>query len=112
MTIRDRIKAIQVNLRDHAVTPALAREHLMTLTALLGNVTAEQADADIAYKRVILKHFEIEQAASRARMHAETTEEYRRYLEARNLHELVIEMIRSCKRYLESLDDELRHSGH
>lgn len=39
--IRDRIKAIQVQLRDQAVTPGLAREALVQLTALYGNVIEE-----------------------------------------------------------------------
>ena len=38
MSVRERIKAIQKELGDGALTPDLARESLVQLTALLGNV--------------------------------------------------------------------------
>ena len=45
-TVRERIKGIQAELRDGALTPDIARECLVTLTALLGNVHDEQRVAD------------------------------------------------------------------
>ena len=111
MTIRERVKQIQIDLRDHAVTPQMARTHVVALTALYGNVMDEQAAADIAYKRVLLGHYETEKTANRARLRAETSAEYARFTEARNLEKLVLEMIRSCKTWIKSQDEELRMSG-
>ncbi len=108
MSIRERIKAIQKDLRDGALTPDLARESLVTLTALLGNVHDEQREADHEYKLVLLGCLQGDEAANRARIRAEVTPQYQRSREAKDTAELVTEMIRSCKAYLRSLDEEMR----
>jgi hypothetical protein len=107
-TVRDRVKAIQKALRDGALTPDLTRESLVTLTALLGNVSDEQRAADMAYKRVLLEAFAQEKRANRARLVADVTPEYSRAREAKDTATLVTEMIRSCRAYLRSLDEEMR----
>lgn len=108
MSVRDRIKAIQVQLRDEAISPAVARVALVQLTALLGNVNDEQRFADHEYKLVLLGCLQGDEAANRARIRAEVTPQYQRLMEAKDTAELVVEMIRSCKAYLKSLDEEMR----
>lgn len=108
MSIRERIREIQAELRDGALTPDLARESLVTLTALLGNVNDEQRAADAAYKAVLLACLDGGEAANRARIRAEVSPEYQRAREAKDTGTLVVEMIRSCKAYLRSLDEEMR----
>lgn len=110
VTIRERIKAIQIDLRDGALTPDMARESLVALTALLGNVADEQRAADSDYKRVLLTCLDGDEAANRARIRAEVSPEYARAKEAKDTYTLVQEMIRSCRAYLRSLDEELRLS--
>lgn len=110
MSIRERIKAIQKNLRDGALTPDMARESLVQLTALLGNVNDEQRDADAAFKAVLLAAMRSESKANRARIVAETSPEYARAREAKDTEKLVTEMVRSCRAYLRSLDEEMRLS--
>ena len=110
MTIRERIREIQVKTRDQAMTPAMARDFLVTLTALLGNVNDETREADVNYKRVLLNCLDTEEKANRARIRAETSAEYLRAREAKDTRDLVIEMIWSCKAYLRSLDEEMRLS--
>lgn len=107
MSIRERIKQIQKELRDGGITPEVARTSLMTLTALLGNVHDEQRDADHEYKLVLLGCLQSDEAANRARIRAEVTPQYQRSREAKDTAELVTEMIRSCKTYLKSLDTEM-----
>lgn len=107
-TIRERVKLIQKQLRDGAVTPDMARESLVTLTALYGNVADEYRGAELAYKPVLLQHLRDCEAANRARIEAECSPEYARMREARDTEKLVTEMIRSCKAYLRSLDEEMR----
>ena len=51
-SVRERVKKIQIELRDGALTPDMARESLVQLTALYGNVSDEQREADHAYKIV------------------------------------------------------------
>ena len=108
MTVRERVKAIQKELRDGALTPDVARESLIQLTALMGNVNDEQRDADHEYKLVLLGCLQGDEAANRARIRAEVTPQYQRSREAKDTRDLVIEMIRSCKAYLRSLDEEMR----
>lgn len=108
LSVRDRIKVIQKELRDGALTPDLARESLVTLTALLGNVTDEQRISDGAFKSVLLRCLKEHAKANRARIEAETSPEYSRAREAKDTANLVTEMIRSCRAYLRSLDEEMR----
>jgi hypothetical protein len=108
VTIRERIKAVQKNLRDGALTPDMARESLVMLTALLGNVNDEQRAADSEYKRVLLECLERHAKANRARIEAECSPQYDRAKEAKDTAVLVTEMIRSCRAYLRSLDEEMR----
>lgn len=111
-SIRERVKEIQKDLRDGALTPDMARESLVQLTALYGNVLDELREADADYKAVLLAHLNAETKANRARMHAEASPEYARVREADDCKKLVIEMVRSCKVYLRSLDEEMRLAGH
>lgn len=108
MSIRERIRKIQVELRDGALTPDMARESLVTLTAMLGNVADEMRAADADYKRVLLDAMRSESKANRARIVAETSPEYARAREAKDTERLVVEMMRSCRAYLRSLDEEMR----
>jgi hypothetical protein len=107
-TIRERVRKIQANLRDGALTPDMARESLVTLTALMGNVNDEQRAADHDYKTVLLRCLEAHTKANRARIEAEVSPEYQRAREAKDTGALVLEMMRSCRAYLRSLDEEMR----
>lgn len=108
LSVRERIKKIQVDLRDGALTPDMARESLVELTALLGNVHDEHRDAEHEYKLVLLGCLQSDEAANRAKIRAEVTPQYQRLREAKDTADLVVEMIRSCKAYLRSLDEEMR----
>ena len=108
MTVREMVREIASELRDGALTPDMARESLVKLTALLGNIGEEVRQADQAYKRVLLGYFEIEQKANRAKLKAETSDEYGRWREASDTEKLVQQMIISCRAYLRSLDEEAR----
>ena len=107
-SVRDRIKAIQRDILAGAVTPEQSRQWLITLTALLGNVTDEQRLADHDYKLVLLGCLQGDEAANRARIRAEVTPQYQRAREAKDTADLVLEMIRSCKVFTRSLDEEMR----
>lgn len=108
MSVRDRITFIQRQLRDGALTPDMARESLIQLTALYGNVMDEQREADHAFKLVLLNALRTEETANRAKILAEVSDEHRRAREAQDTGKLVVELIRSCKVYLRSLDEEMR----
>lgn len=107
-TIRERIRTIQADLRDGALTPDMARESLVVLTALMGNVADEQRTADHEYKLVLLGCLQTHDKANRARIAAEVTTQFQRAREAKDTANLVQEMVRSCRAYLRSLDEEMR----
>lgn len=108
MSVRERIKEIQKQLGLGALTPDIARESLVKLTALLGNVNDESRAADHEYKLVLLGCLQGDEAANRARIRAEVTPQFQRALEAKHTAQLVTEMIRSLKQYMRSLDEEAR----
>jgi len=108
MSVRERIAAIQREIIAGSVTPEQARQWLMTLTALLGKVHDEQRIADHEYKLVLLRCLQGDEAANRAKIRAEVSAEYRRSREAKDTADLVVEMIRSCKVFTRSLDEEMR----
>lgn len=108
MTIRELVKGIQVEIRDSALQPTRAAELLAKLTALLGNVNDEIREADHYYAEVLLIYLNEDEAASRAKIRAETSQQYRRKREARDTKELVVEMIRSLKYVIKSNQEEMR----
>jgi hypothetical protein len=112
VSVRGQIRLIQVEVRDTPdLQPDRAAELLNKLSALLGNVSDEIREADAAFAAVLLKHLESEEAANRAKIRAETTPEYLRKREARDLRELAIELIRSLKYFLQAKRDEWRYAG-
>ena len=109
MTVRSRIKSAQVEIRDGGeLLPARAAQLLMELTALLGNCFEEIREADSAYAVLLLHELESSEHANRARIRAETSAEYVRKREARDIRELVVELIRSLKYLLRSAAEEMR----
>lgn len=111
MTVRDRIHAFQSELRSGDVVPSRAREILMELSALLGNVLTEEREAEAAYNVVLLALLEGDEAANRARIRAAITPEYARLKVAKDTHTTVVEQIRSLKVILRSIEEEMRLSA-
>lgn len=110
MTIREMVKQMQVEIRDTDLTPERARVLLTKLTALIGNTNDEIRAADAEYASILLECLNSNEAANRARIRAETSPQYARKREARDTKELVIELCRSLKHYLRSLEEEMRLS--
>lgn len=107
-TVRDLVRHIQAELFKGDLDPLRARELLIQSTALLGNCLQEIREADAVYARVLLAHLDSTEAASRAKIRAETSPEYQRKQEARDTKELLQESARSLKYYLRSLSDEMQ----
>jgi hypothetical protein len=80
------------------------------LTALIGVVNLESRQADLDYNRVLVKHLESEKRANRAVILAESTPEYLRSREAKDCKQEIVESIRSLKKFIDSLSDEMRLS--
>jgi hypothetical protein len=109
--VRDMVRALQ---REIGETPDLppdrARVLLNDLTRLIGNCNTEIREADAAYSVHLLECLDSEEKANRAKIRAETSPEFARKREARDTKELVVEMSRSLKYYLRSLEEEMRLS--
>lgn len=108
-TVRDFVKAIQVEVRDTAdLQPDRAAELLNRLAGLTGNIAEEIREADMAYSVVLLATLRSEEKANRARIIAEISPEYARKREARDIKELATELMRSLKYYLNAKRDEFQ----
>ena len=109
MSVREMVRQAQAEMRGE-LAPSRARELLSMLTALLGNVNAESREADMAYNVVLLAHLDSSEKANRARIRAESTPEYLRKREASDTKAEIIESVRSLKKCIDSLSDEMRLS--
>ena len=107
-TVRELVRSIQQEIRVTDLVPTRAAELLMQLTVLMGNVNDEIRQADADYAEILLMALESSEKANRARIRAETTPAYRRKREARDTKELVVELVRSLKYLLRSVEEEMR----
>lgn len=106
MTIRERITEYQNEIVKGDLLPGRASEILVELSALVGNVNDEIRTRDIEYSKILLKHYEQEATANRAKIKAETTPEYEAKRIARDTKELAVEMCRSLKFFLKAKGEE------
>ena len=111
-TITQIIEEFQSEVSKDNLTPERAAEILKTMSALLGNINSEIRKRDRAYKLVLLDCYNKEAKANRAKIIAETSDEYEAAKVARDTKELVIEMIRSLKYYLKGFEEEFKAGGN
>ena len=108
MTNNERLAAIQADLLQPAVSPQVARKHLITLTALWGDFTTAFTKADLAYKHRLRVCKNQAESSAAAVMDAEDSEEYRAMRYAKADEAFVLELIRTCKAAMRSIDEEMR----
>lgn len=108
MTVRDRIRRIQRDFIAVKPVASTARDYLIELTALSGNVSDEVRESEAAYREVLADALSAEGKANRAKMRAERTPEFSRYREAKDTMELVKQLIISTRTYVRSVDEESR----
>ena len=107
MSVREQVAAFQAEMLSD-LTPVRAREILVHLTALYGYCLKEVREADHAYAVVLLRFLDADEAASRAKIRAETSLEYLRKREAHDTTVIVLESMRSLKAMLRSTEEEMR----
>lgn len=107
-TVRELVTDIARELRVGDLLPERGRQLLTKLTALIGNCNDEIREADAEYNLVLLQKLDGDEAANRAKIRAEVTAEYKRKRLAHDTKELTVEMIRSLKVILRSVDEEMR----
>lgn len=111
MSIRETISQLQLEVSKGDIPPSRAAEILNILSALLGNIGDEIISRDNLYAIKLLDCLDCETKANRAKILAETSEEYKNKQIARNTQQTVIEMIRSLKFYLRVKEQEYREGG-
>ena len=92
--------------------PQKAAKILVEISALLGNINDQILLTDIAYNHKLKECYDNEEKANRAKILAETSDEYVNAREAKNTEKLTLEMIRSLKYYLRSKESEYKESNN
>jgi hypothetical protein len=108
MTTTERLAEIQRDLLMPDAGPQTARKHLVTLTAMWGDFRADATRTDLAYKAVLGACRSTHKSAADARMAAEASEEYALARKAKDEEAFCLELIRSCKAAMRSIDEEMR----
>jgi hypothetical protein len=103
-----RLAEISADLLQPDVPPQTARAHLVTLTVLWGDLRQTALEAELIYKVKLRDYGKEHKTASKAAMEAEATLEYAKMRRAAISEEWVLELIRSCKKALSSISDEMR----
>ena len=110
-SVRDLVRLIQTEMRSCVdITPDRASEMLNQATALLGNCNDELRAADQAYKQILLHCLRTAEKANRAKIEAETSPQYGRFMEARDTVKLTEQMIISLRAFLRNKSEEMRLS--
>lgn len=109
-TIRELIAEFQNEILSGDLLPDRAAEILTKLSALMGNINDEIRIRDVNYNKVLLEHYNKQETANRAKITAETTEEYDLKRIARDTKDLAKEMSGSLKYFLRGKEDEIRAS--
>ena len=112
MNIRERIQSYQSEILAGNLLPVRASEILTELSALLGNISEEIMQRDVAYNKVLLSYLEVEKSANRAKIKSDITPEYEAMRTARNAEKVAVEMIRSLKYLLKAQQEEFRQSNN
>jgi hypothetical protein len=110
MTNNERLATIQADLLQPGVSPQVARKHLITLTAMWGDYSTAFTSADLAYKHRLRVCKGQADSATAATMEAEDSEEYRAMRFAKADEAFVLELIRTCKAAMRSVEEEMRLS--
>lgn len=108
--VRQMVEDYQKEARTDLL-PMRASQILVELSSLLGNITNEISEAQIDFNQVLLSELDKDQTASKARIRAEVTEEYKRLITAKNTLLVAKEMIGGIKYYLRAAQEDMRYSG-
>ena len=106
VTVRERVKEIQTEVRDSVIGPERARVLLSMLAGLLGHCYEAVRLADAEYGAVLLGYLESGERVHLSKLRAELTPEYARKREARDTQSLVVELMRSLKHLLRAIEHD------
>lgn len=107
-TVRDMVGELRREVMAGELAPSRAAEIATQLSALLGNISQEIRESDMAFNAVYARCLDEEGKANRAKIRAELTPEYLRKREAHDLHMVTVEMVRSLRKMQDTFRDEMR----
>jgi hypothetical protein len=110
-TIREMVGDYQGEILKGNLVPGRAAEILTALSSLVGNLNSEILNRDVEYNKVLLKCYNEEKSANRAKIVSSITPEYEAMRTARNTKDLAMEIIRSLKYFLRNSEDEFREAS-
>jgi hypothetical protein len=108
-TIREIIRDYQNEMLNNDLLPQRAVEILNSVSALYGNILDQIKDTEIVYNKILLKNYETEKTANRAKIKSEISPEYQNYREAINTEKLLKKMISSLNRCIDLKKEEMRN---
>jgi hypothetical protein len=106
------IKEYQSELAKGNLMPNRAAEILSELSALIGNIGEEITRTEMLYNKFLLKCYDEEKTANRAKILAGTSKEFEEMRTARNTKEVCLEMMRGLKYLLRAKEEERRESSY
>lgn len=111
-TIRGLVIKIEQEVRGGNLTPIRVAELIAMLSSLIGNCNEAIRKREMDYKRFLRACYDRETKANRAKIVAETSQEYEELQEAKDTKESVIEMMSSLKYLQRAVSDEMKFSGN
>ena len=111
LSLRDRIKEYQNEILAGNLQPQRTSEILLDISALLGNINDEITKRVMEYNSILLDLYTEEETANRAKIRADITPEYKAMRDAINTEKVAVELIRSLKYRLRTMDEEMRHGN-
>ncbi len=110
VSVRERVNIFKREILTGDLTPYRASEIERALTALLGNIQDEQRIADSLYAEVLAAAMKVEQKANRARVIAETSQEFLRKREVSDTFKHATQLIISLRGMIRMATEEMRLS--
>jgi hypothetical protein len=107
VSVRELIGGIRKEVIAGNVSPARAGDLAAQLSALLGNITDEVLEAEMAYNAKLVNLLAEHEAKARAEVYAKSTEEYRRLRGAEGMHTDTLEMVRSLRKVQDTYRAEI-----
>jgi hypothetical protein len=107
-TVRSLIGSIQVEVRDTEVDPGRAAELVTKLTVLYAAVLDVVTKREMEFNEVLSRLMDEDMPANRAKIRAQTTDEYQALREAQNVEKSTLQLIQSLKTLVKLRQEEMR----
>lgn len=107
MTVRERVKEIQKSMIAGNLQPSDIRSFKAELSGMLGIANEARLQAEVQYRRRMQEIRQSAKSKADAELQAMTEPAYEAWQQAINVCESIMEMNRTCRDNLRSLDAEI-----